>query len=95
MFQVRRLKLTLYLHATVVFKQRHQVTVLADFVLDVPHQRTDARLVAAVGVSWHATLQEVLLLRILFQSHKELCHLILLLNERRKQKFQMKTNSQL
>lgn len=70
----------LYLHATVIFKKSHQVAVLADLVFDVPHQRTDAGLVAAVGVSWHATLQEVLLLRILFQRHKELCHLILFLD---------------
>lgn len=74
-----RLKRTFYLHATVIFKQSHQVTVLADLVFDIPHQRADARFVAAVGVSWHATLQEVFLLRILFQGHEKLCHFILLL----------------
>lgn len=85
-----------YLHAAVVFKQRHQVAVLTDLVLDVPHQRADTWFVATVGVSWHAALQEVLLLRILLQRHKELCHLILLLKtQRRKQKLQLNTNSQL
>lgn len=73
-------KCTFYLHATVVFKKRHQVAVLADFVLDVPHERANAGLIAAVRVSWHAALQEVLLLRILLQGHKELCHLVLLLH---------------
>lgn len=77
---------TFYLHATVVLKQRHQVAVLADLVLDVPHQRADTWFVAAVGVSWHAALQEVLLLRILLQRHKELCHLILLLNAEKETK---------
>lgn len=76
----RRLKWTSDLHATVIFQQSHQVTVLADLVFDVPHQRADARLVAAVGVSRHATLQEVFLLRILFQGHEKLCHFILLLH---------------
>lgn len=75
---------SLYLHATVIFKKCHQVTVLADLVLDVPHKRTNARLITAIGVSWHAALQEVLLLRILFQGHKELCHLILLLHTKNK-----------
>lgn len=70
----------LHLHATVIFKKCHQVAVLADLVLDVPHKRANARLITAVGVSWHAALQEVLLLGILFQGHKELCHLILLLD---------------
>lgn len=71
-----------YLHATVVLKQRNQVAVLTDLVLDVPHQGANAGLVAAVGVSWHAALQEVLLLRIFLQGHKELCHLILLLKHK-------------
>lgn len=77
--ETKRLQCGTHLHATVVFQQRHQVTVLADLVLDVPHQGADAGLIAAVGVSGHAPLQEVLLLRILFQGYKELCHLVLLL----------------
>lgn len=68
-----------YLHATVVLEQGHQVTVLTDLVLDVPHQGSDTWLVAAVRITRHTALQEVLLLRILLQGNKELCHLVFLL----------------
>lgn len=68
-----------HLHAAVVLQQGHQVAVLADLVLDVPHEGPDARLVAAVGVARHAALEEVLLLRVFLQRHKELSHLVLLL----------------
>lgn len=70
-----------HLHPAVVFQQSHQVAVLTDLVLDVPHQRPDARLVAAVGVPGHPALQEILLLRVLLQRDKELCHFVLFLRE--------------
>lgn len=73
-----------YLHATVVLEQGHQVTVLTDLVLDVPHQGSDTWLVAAVRITRHTALQEVLLLRILLQGNKELCHLVFLLEGGRK-----------
>ena len=52
---------------------------LADLVLDVPHERSEARLVGGVGVAQHPTLEEVLLLRVLLQRHEELAHCVLLL----------------
>lgn len=68
-----------HLHPAVVLQQSHQVTVLADLVLDVPHERPNARLIAAVGIPWHPALQEIFLLGIFLQSDKELSDFILLL----------------
>lgn len=70
----------MYLHATVVLQQRHQITILTDLILYIPHERTDTWFITAVWVSWHSSLQEVLLLWVFLQRHKELCDLILLLH---------------
>ena len=42
-------------HAGVVLEERDQLAVGADLVLDVAHQRTQARLLAAVRVALHPT----------------------------------------
>lgn len=70
----------MYLHAAVVLQQRHQITILTDLILDIPHERTDAWFITAVWVSWHASLQEVFLLWVFLQRDKELSDLVLLLH---------------
>ena len=45
-----------YLHPAVILQQSHQVTVLADLVLYVPHEGPDAWLVAAIWVPRHSAL---------------------------------------
>lgn len=72
-----------HLHSTVILQQSYQVTVLTDFVLDVPHEWPNARLITAIGISWHSALQEIFLLRIFLQCYKELGYFILLLKNNR------------
>lgn len=45
-----------YLHATVILQKSHQVTVLANLVLYVPHKWPNAWLIAAIWVPRHPAL---------------------------------------
>lgn len=45
------------LHATVIIKEGHQLTVLTDLVLYIPHEGPQARVHAAIGIAHHAALE--------------------------------------
>lgn len=45
-----------YLHPAVVLQESHQVTVLANLVLYIPHKWPNAWLIAAIWVSGHPAL---------------------------------------
>lgn len=66
------------LHSVVVLQKGHELAVLTNFVFHVSHQGTQARFHAGVRIPEHATLQEVLLLRIFFQSEEELANVVFL-----------------
>lgn len=45
-----------YLHSTIILQESHQVTVLANLVLYIPHEWPNAWLIAAVRVPRHPAL---------------------------------------
>ena len=60
------------LHSLIIFKQSNQFTIGWNLVLDRSPERTQFRPIAAAWVPKHPSLEEVLLLWILFQSHEAL-----------------------
>ena len=69
---------TFYWHKWMI---RHTNT-LADLILDIPHERSEARFVRAIRVSQHAALKKVFLLWVLLEGHLELGCIVCLLFER-------------
>lgn len=46
-------------HATVIFQEGNQLTVLANLVFDIPHEGAQARVHTAVRITHHTTLEKI------------------------------------